>query len=141
MIELLGVLIAALLVTLGWLAWRGLKRLAAMLRLLWGGRRIPVRKRVPAMKGVKLRASRALAEAQSRRIALLTMELARTQLALRAAVAAPPPSQPDSRFRRAKRAFAALFHPDRLRCGQPELGIRTRIFQQYWQVLRGIERS
>jgi hypothetical protein len=48
---------------------------------------------------------------------------------------------PEDRFRRAKQAFAVLFHPDRLRCAEPERSLRIGIFSQFWQVLRRIERG
>jgi hypothetical protein len=68
--------------------------------------------------------------------------LERTRRALRLAEAARlATGPPEDRFRRAKLAFAVHFHPDRLRCGEPERGIRIRIFQQFWQVLRRIERG
>jgi hypothetical protein len=76
------------------------------------------------------------------RIAALTTELERTRRALALAEAArTKPGPPDDRFHRAKQAFAVHFHPDRLRCAEPERGIRTGIFSQFWLVLRRIERS
>ncbi|TCZ63638.1 hypothetical protein [Roseicella aquatilis] len=140
MVELLGILLALLLFALGALVWRVLRWLRRALALLLG--RSGAGRRVASLRGVRLRVARALGQHQAARIAALTTELERTRRALRLAEAARGGGgPPEDRFRRAKRAFAVHFHPDRLRCGEPERGLRIRIFQQFWQVLRRIESS
>jgi hypothetical protein len=140
MVELLGILLALLILVLGILVWRLLRWLGRSLALLFGPRQ--ARRRLPAMRGVRLRASRAQNQHQAARIAALTTELERTRRALLLADAAQArPGPPEDRFRRAKQAFAVHFHPDRLRCTEPERAIRIGIFSQFWQVLRRIERS
>ena len=140
MVEFLGILLALLLFALGALLWRLLRWLCRGLALLLGPR--GAGRRLPAMRGVRLRASRAQARHQAARIAALTTELERSRRALLLAEAARArPGPPDDRFRRAKQAFAVHFHPDRLRCAEPERGIRIGIFGQFWQVLRRIERG
>ena len=140
MIELLGILLALLILVVGFLLWRLLRWLGRGLALLFGPRRVG--RRLPAMRGVRLRAARAQGQQQAARIAALASELDRTRRALLLAEAARTRSgPPEDRFRRAKQAFAVRFHPDRLRCVEPELGIRIGIFSQFWQVLRRIERG
>ena len=140
MVEALGVLLALALFGLGALVWRLLRKLRRGLALLWGACRPG--HRLAALHGARLRISRALNRDQARRIATLTSELERTRQALRLAEAARArPGPPEDRFRRAKQAFAVHFHPDRLRCAEPERGLRIRIFQQFWGVLRRIERG
>ncbi|MCB4823689.1 hypothetical protein [Roseicella aerolata] len=140
MVELLGVLLALVLFGLGVLIWRLLRWARRGLGLLFGAARPD--HRLASLRGVRLRAARALSRQQAARIAALMEELARTRRALHLAEAARAcPGLPDDRFRRAKQAFAVHFHPDRLRCAEPERGIRVRIFQQFWQVLRRIERG
>ena len=140
MVELLGIFLAVLLFALGSLLWRLLRWLWRGLALLFGHPNAG--QRLPAMRGVRLRASRAQRRHQADRIAALTNELERTRRALSLVEAArAKPGPPEDRFRRAKQAFAVHFHPDRLRCAQPELGIRIGIFSQFWQVLRRIERG
>jgi len=139
MVELLGVLIAVVITGLVWGALRLLRGLRRGLALLLGGR---AGDRVAAIRGVRLRAARAMGRSQADRIAALTGELDRTRRALLLAEAARTrPGPPEDRFRRAKQAFAVQFHPDRLRCPEPERGIRIGIFAQFWQVLRRIERG
>ncbi|MDO9709336.1 hypothetical protein [Paracraurococcus lichenis] len=135
MVELLGVLLGAAVFALGVLAWRLLRWLRRSLGLLLGA--AGPGHRLAALRGARLRASRALARHQAARIAALAAELERARRDLRLARAGPA----DDRFRRAKQAFAFHFHPDRLTCAEPERGIRTRIFQQFWGVLRRIERG
>ena len=140
MVELLGILLALLILAAGILVWRLLRWLGRGLALLFG----PLRagRRLPAMRGVRLRTARAQNQRQSARIAALTTELERTRRALLLAEAARGrPGPPEDRFRRAKQAFAVHFHPDRLRCAEPERRIRIGIFTQFWQVLRRIERG
>ncbi|MFZ4409124.1 MAG: hypothetical protein ACOYOH_17415 [Paracraurococcus sp.] len=140
MVELLGVLLASLLVVLGILLWRLLRWLGRGIALLFGASRPG--HRLAALRGVRLRGARAQGRSQAARIAALTTELERTRRALLLAEAARAhPGPPDDRFRRAKQAFAVHFHPDRLRCLEPERGIRIGIFSQFWQVLRRIERG
>ena len=140
MVELLGILLALLILVLGILLWRLVRWLGRGVALLFGPRRAG--RRLPAMRGVRLRASRAQNHHQAARIAALTAELERTRHALLLAEAERArPGLPEERFRRAKQAFAVHFHPDRLRCTEPERGIRIGIFSQFWQVLRRIERS
>jgi hypothetical protein len=140
MVELLGILLALVLFALGALLWRLLRWVRRGFGLLFGAAR-PGHRAV-ALRGVRLRASRALSRQQAARIAALMEELARTRRALQLAEAARAcPGPLDERFRRAKQAFAPHFHPDRLCCAEPERAIRIRIFQQFWQVLRRIERG
>jgi hypothetical protein len=130
MVELLGILLALMLLWLGLLVRRGWR---AMRRYLG-----PV-------AGRPLRLSRSIRRHQAERLETLGAELARTRRllrtvererdALRAGAAGP-----QSRFQRAKRAFALHFHPDRLRT-HPEGRIRRRIFQEFWPILQRIERS
>jgi hypothetical protein len=143
MVELLGVLIAVVITGLVWGALRLLRGLRRGLALLLGGRAgAHARGRVAAIRGVRLRAARAMGRNQADRIAALTGELDRTRRALLLAEAARArPGPPEDRFRRAKQAFAVQFHPDRLRCPEPERSIRIGIFAQFWQVLRRIERG
>lgn len=142
MAELLGILLALLVAGLV----SGLVRLAGALRraiaaLLGRPPRIPA----GGLRGRRLRAARALCRSQAERIAALTAELERTRLALRLAErerdAALRGRAEDDRFRRAKRAFALRFHPDRFRCTGPEARLRRRIFQEFWSELLRIERS
>lgn len=135
MVELLGALLGAAVFALCWLLWRLLRWLRRGIALLSGAARPG--HRLDALRGARLRASRATGRHQAARIAALTAELERARRDLRLARASPT----DDRFRRAKQAFAFHFHPDRLRCAEPERGIRTGIFQQFWQVLRRIERG
>ncbi|MFC7474046.1 hypothetical protein ACFQS7_06760 [Dankookia sp. GCM10030260] len=140
MVELLGILLALLILALGALLWRLLRWVGRGVALLFGPRKAG--RRLSAMRGVRLRASRAQSHRQAARIAALKTELDRTRRALLLAEAARArPGPPDDRFRRAKQAFAVHFHPDRLRCAEPEQGIRSGIFSQFWQVLRRIERG
>ncbi len=140
MVELLGILLALAIFGLAALLWRLIRWLRRSLAMLFGGSRSG--HRGAALRGVRLRASRAQGRQQAGRIAALTDELERTRRALLLAEAARArPGGPEERFRRAKQAFAVHFHPDRLRCGEPERGIRIGIFSQFWQVLRRIERS
>ena len=140
MVEILGILLALLILVLGIQLWRLLRWLVRGVRLLLGPRQAG--RRLPAMRGVRLRASRAQNDRQAARIAALTAELERTRRALLLAEAARARSgPPEDRFRRAKQAFAVHFHPDRLRCTEPERGIRIGIFSQFWQVLRRIEQG
>ncbi|NOG69589.1 hypothetical protein [Roseicella sp. DB1501] len=153
MVELLGILLALALLGLGLLAARLIRRFVALLRRLGGSRRRPRRQgerhhgrpgpASPArLRGQRLRRARTRARAQAARIAALTAELERSHRALRLAEAAlARPGPPEGRFLRAKRAFALQFHPDRLRCAEPERGIRGAIFRQFWQELRRIERG
>ena len=140
MVELLGILLALVLFGLGALLWRLLRWLRRGLGLLLGAPRPG--HRLAALRGVRLRAARAQGRHQAARLAALTAELERTRRALLLAEAARArPGPPEDRFRRAKQAFAVHFHPDRLRCAEPERGIRIGIFSQFWQVLRRIERG
>lgn len=144
MVELLGSLLGLALFGLGAGLWRLLRRARRGLALLLGrpGPAPGPRHRLAALRGVRLRAARALSLRQADRIAALTAELDAARRALRLAEGAGHRSgPPEERFRCAKQAFAVHFHPDRLRCAEPERGIRIRIFQQFWQVLRRIERS
>ncbi|RAI57244.1 hypothetical protein [Roseicella frigidaeris] len=143
MVELLGLLLALVLLGLGLSAWRLLRRGAALLRRLAAPARPAVAERRRAWRrGRRLRVARAQARAQAARIAALTAELEASRRALRLArVAMARPGPPEPRFLRAKRAFARQFHPDRLRCAEPERGIRGAIFRQFWQELRRIERE
>lgn len=45
----------------------------------------------------------------------------------------------DRKFRKAKSAFARLYHPDRLADDGPENRIRTEIFKEFWDELQRIE--
>jgi len=45
----------------------------------------------------------------------------------------------DAKFRRAKSAFARLYHPDRLTGEGPETIIRTEVFKEFWDELQRIE--
>lgn len=140
MVELFGVLLALLLVVLGILLWRLVRWLGRGIAMLFGASRPG--HRLAAMRGVRLRTARAQGRHQAARIAALTTELERTRRALVLAEAARAGAgPPEDRFRRAKQAFAVHFHPDRLRCGEPERSLRIGIFSQFWQVLRRIERS
>ena len=140
MVELLGILLALLILLLGALLWRLGLWLGRGLALLFGAS--GAGRRLPALRGVRLRTARAQNRNQAARIAALTAELERTRRALLLAEAARArPGPPEDRFRRAKQAFAVHFHPDRLRCAEPERGIRIGIFSQFWQVLRRIERG
>ena len=130
MIELLGILLA--LVLLGcWLlvrrGWRALRR------------------RFGLVAGAPLRLSRMIRRRQAERLERLEAELSRTRRLLRAAERERDALRagavgPQSRFQRAKRAFALHFHPDRLRT-HPEARVRRRIFQEFWPILQRIERS
>ena len=130
MVELLGILLALLLVGAGMAAlraWRALRR------------------RIAPAAGTPLRLSRAIRRRQAARIEGMEAELARTRRLLRAAererdALRTGSARPESRFQRAKRAFALHFHPDRLRM-HPEARVRRRIFQEFWPVLQKIERS
>ena len=138
MVELLGVLLAmlilgaALLLRRAWLGVRG-----------WMAGAGPQRA-TGRVRGAPLRLSRAVRRRQSARIDDLVAELARTRRLLREAErargAARDGAVDGDRFQRAKRAFALHFHPDRLRA-HPEAPVRRRIFQEFWPVLRRIERS
>jgi hypothetical protein len=146
MAELLGVLLALLITTLGLLVARVGRRAGRALAGL-----LPRRAafgQAAALRGRRLRIARARARAQAARIAALTGELERTRRALRLAGGDGPAAMaarcrgPDDRFRRAKRAFALLFHPDRCRAaGREEARIRRAVFQEFWAVLQRIERG
>lgn len=130
MVELLGILLALLLVGAGLAVarfWRALRR------------------RLAPAAGSPLRLSRAIRRRQAARLEGMEAELARTRRLLRAAererdMLRAGAAVPESRFKRAKRAFALHFHPDRLRV-HPEARVRRRIFQEFWPVLQKIERS
>lgn len=157
MVELLGILLAALLAGLGWLSWRGLRMLR--LRLL-AGRAF----RLPAVHLPRLRGSARLGQARRRlhaaddRAADLVAEVVRLKLALRVAekerdaaraalVEAPrralwPIRAPqDDRFQQAKRSFALRFHPDRPGILAAERSVRAAMFREFWGELRRIERG
>jgi hypothetical protein len=131
MVEILGFLLALLIVGVATLlqrGWHALRRHRARLR------------------GAPLRLSRAIRRRQGARIEDLSAELARARRLLRAlererdALRQQRGGPPESRFQRAKRAFALHFHPDHLN-SHPEQPVRRRIFQEFWPVLRRIERS
>ena len=140
MVEFLGILLALLILVLGILLWR-------LLRWLCRGLACCLARAAPGGACRRCAASASAPPAprhrhQAARIAALTTELERSRRALLLAEAARArPGPPDDRFRRAKQAFAVHFHPDRLRCAEPERGIRIGIFSQFWQVLRRIERG
>ena len=142
MVELLGILLALLLAGLAWLALRLLCALRR--RLAWLRLRAKPRRNTGPRRG-RLGAARALGRSQAARIALLTAELERTRLALRLAEAdqrrRPAEAVANDRFRRAKRAFALRFHPDRFAASGPERALRRAIFQEFWAELRRIERA
>lgn len=52
---------------------------------------------------------------------------------------APSGSPADQKFRRAKSAFARLYHPDRMSGDAAEMEIRTEMFKEFWEELRRIE--
>ena len=144
MVELLGILLALLLLGVGLLVRRAWQALRARLRRgAWA-----------RLRGAPLRLSRRIRRRQADRIEELAAELARTRRllrlaererdALRAAAAGSGggAGRDESRFQRAKRAFAMRFHPDRLHgVDRAEARLRRRMFQEYWAVLRDIERS
>jgi hypothetical protein len=56
--------------------------------------------------------------------------------------AAPPDTAEDrGKFRRAKRAFAERFHPDRAMGGTMDRLIREQVFKEFWAELEKIERG
>lgn len=139
MVELLGVLLAVLILGAVLL----LRRAWLALRRALGG--AALRRAVGRARGAPLRLSRAVRRRQSARIEDLAAELSRTRRLLRQAERERDalrirPQAGEGRFERAKRAFALHFHPDRLRA-HPEAQVRRRIFQEFWPVLRRIERS
>jgi hypothetical protein len=142
MVDLLGILLAAMLFWAGTRLWRGVCAAGRVLRSFGTrtGRQL-------GLSEVRLRWVRASCRTQEARIAALSRELERTrqllrvlehERRLRAEAAARRPAE--ERFLRAKRAFALHFHPDRLRA-HPDAPVRRRIFQEFWDVLRRIERS
>ncbi len=127
-----GLVLALLLLGLGLLIRR-------MLRAAWA---FAQRLRRPHWRGftlpaLRLSRSRAFARAESERAARLAEEVARLRVELRLARQAPA----EPRFQRAKREFARRFHPDRLPPRCPDRRLRIAMFQEYWAVLRGIERG
>jgi len=146
MAEVLGILLALLIAGLAW--W--MMRLAGAIRRRLARLR-PLRMQARRLRGRRLHAARALGRSQADRIAALAAELERTRRALRLAErerdalrarrALDRPSAAEDRFRRAKRAFALHFHPDRIRCDGLEARLRRRLFQEFWAELRRIERS
>lgn len=130
MVELLGILLALLVVGAGAAVLRGWRAL---------------RRRLAPLAGSPLRLSRAIRRRQAARLEGMAEELARTRRQLRLAererdALRAGAAVPEGRFQRAKRAFALHFHPDRLRV-HPEARVRRRIFQEFWPVLQKIERS
>ncbi|MDO9499753.1 hypothetical protein [Falsiroseomonas sp.] len=127
-----GLVLACMLLGLGLLIRRMLRAAWALLRRLrrprWGGIAPPA---------LRLSRSRAFARAEGERAARLAAEVARLRVELRLARQAPA----EPRFQRAKREFARRFHPDRLPPRCPDRRVRIAIFQEYWAVLRGIERG
>ncbi|MBV1797994.1 hypothetical protein [Siccirubricoccus sp. G192] len=141
MVELLGILLALLLAGLASLGLRLLRALRR--RLAWLRRGGTPRCEAWRRTG-RLGTARALGRSQAARIALLTAELERTRLALRLAEAdrrRGNEAMANDRFRRAKRAFALRFHPDRFAASGPERALRRAIFQEFWAELRRIERG
>ena len=146
MVELLGILLALLLAGLAWLVLRLVRALRR--RLDWLRLRGMPRRQAGPRRG-RLGTARALGRSQAARIALLTAELERTRLALRLAEAdrrrgpgwKRGEAMADDRFRRAKRAFALRFHPDRFAASGPERALRRAIFQEFRAELRRIERG
>ncbi|MBU8537690.1 hypothetical protein [Falsiroseomonas tokyonensis] len=129
-----GVVLALLVLGLGMLVRRLLRRLAVLLR---GLLTVPARPTGYQLRGLRLAHSRALVRSEQRRAEALAAEVMRLRVELRMAKQAPA----EPRFQRAKREFARRFHPDRLPPRSPDRSIRIAIFREYWAVLRGIERS
>ncbi len=153
-----------------WLAWTlglalaglVLAAVAGLLRLLRGLRRLlrpstgRGRLSLSRLRGLRLRSMRARARAADGRAAEATAEIRRLRRELRLVAAERDAARarleearrrsgarplPDDRFRQAKRAFARLFHPDQARGDTRERHLRTRMFNEYWQELRRIERQ
>ena len=131
-----GLLLALLLLGLGRLIRRALRAASALLRSLWHRLRRPHWGGI-TLPALRLSRSRAFARAESERAARLAAEVARLKVELRLARSAPA----EPRFQRAKREFARRFHPDRLPPRCPDRRLRIAMFQEYWAVLRGIERG
>ncbi len=164
--ELLGVLLALVIAGLAWGIWRALSGLGrrardllvtahALLRPGAARRPKPDRgQRRRLLQGLRMRAARALARAESERATALASELARLRTQLRLtererdqlrhqlarARPAPLPAM-DDRFHRAKRAFAMHFHPDRITATGLERMLRVNMFKSFWTELRRIERG
>ncbi|NKE47446.1 hypothetical protein HB662_21895 [Roseomonas frigidaquae] len=131
-----GLVLALLLLGLGLLIRKALRGAWAVLRSLWQRLQRPHRGGV-TLRALRLSRSRAYARFEGERAALLAAEVARLRVELRLARIAPA----EPRFQRAKREFARRFHPDRLPPRSPDRRIRVAMFQEYWAVLRGIERD
>lgn len=127
-----GLLLALLLLGLGLLIRRMLRAAWAFVQRLrrphWRGFTLPA---------LRLSRSRAFARAESARAELLAAEVVRLRVELRLVRQAPA----EPRFQRAKREFARRFHPDRLPPRSPDRRVRIAMFQEFWAVLRGIERG
>lgn len=143
----LGVLLALVLLLVGYAVMRMLRAFAGLLRTL-GRPRAGWR-----LRGLRLSRSRALAQAEGARATAMEAEVRRLRAELRLMRAERDralsgnwerPARgtaPDDRFARAKREFAMRFHPDRLRSPALERSLRGAIFREYWGVLRRIERG
>ncbi len=128
MVHVLGVLLAGVMLALGWLLWRGVQ---ALRRLLPGGPR--------PLRAAPLRLARHRLAHADARAAALTAEVARLRLALRQV--RQPVAAPRDRFALAKRAFALRFHPDRVVARGLERAVRVAMFKEHWAELRRIERE
>ena len=135
MVEVLGILLAGVILGLGWLLWR----LGCLIRSL-----LPAR---APLKAAPLRLARRRLRHADSRAASMQEEIRRLRVALRHAeyerdrLKAAPQKPTRDRFAEAKRAFALRFHPDRITAAALERAIRISIFREYWAELRRIERS
>lgn len=136
---LAGTLLASLLI----LAWVWLARAVRAARA-WIHARGP-RARVAQLRGMRLRRARRALRAEGRRAEALAGEIRRLRREVAALTrerdAARRELGQGDRFARAKRAFALMFHPDRLPPREPERTQRLRLFQEFWSELTRIERG
>lgn len=135
MVELLGVLLAAVIAGLGWLLWRLARLLRGLLPAKRPLRAAPLRLARRRIRHADARGD-ALAE-ENRRLRLALRLAERERDALKAGAA---PGSND-RFAQAKRAFALRFHPDRITAGAMERIVRVSMFREYWAELKRIERG
>ncbi len=135
----------------------GLLHLTRAIRRLLRTPAAEARLAVEKLRGLRLRRMRAAARAEGERAAEAIAEVRRLRLELRRVRAerdvalarlaeAPRPrawfeGTEDDRFQRAKRAFARRFHPDHAPGDAGERRLRARLFREFWQELRQIERG
>jgi hypothetical protein len=129
MVELLGFLLAILIVGLIWGLWRLFRAAIALLSPCASLRATPLR-----LARRRLRRADAHAAAQA-------AEIRRLRLALRMHHRRCTLSSDGDRFEQTKRAFALRFHPDHAGTSEPERSLRIAMFKEFWAELRRIERG